>query len=70
MTDELARPLGFLYEGNVRQQKNKKDVYMPRVSINTPAPDFNLTDYTGKAFKLSALRNHKNVLLVFNRTFA
>jgi peroxiredoxin len=51
-------------------KKIKQDIYMPRVSINTPAPDFNLTDYTGKAFKLSALRNQKNVLLVFNRTFA
>jgi peroxiredoxin len=51
-------------------KKIKQDIYMPRVSINTPAPDFNLTDYTGKAFKLSALRSQKNVLLVFNRTFA
>jgi peroxiredoxin len=41
---------------------------MPRVSLNTPAPDFELADYTGKPVRLSALRG-RNVLLVFNRTF-
>ena len=41
---------------------------MPRVSINTPAPDFTLTDYTGKPVRLSDFRG-RNVLLVFNRGF-
>lgn len=41
---------------------------MPKVSINTPAPDFTLADYTGKTVHLSDFRG-KNVLLVFNRTF-
>lgn len=42
---------------------------MPRVSLNQPAPDFSLPDFTGKIFKLAELKGKKNVLLVFNRTF-
>ena len=42
---------------------------MPRVSINSPAPDFTLTDYKGECFRLSDLRGKYDVLLVFNRTF-
>jgi peroxiredoxin len=41
---------------------------MPRISLNTPAPDFELADYTGKPVSLSDLRG-RNVLLVFNRGF-
>ena len=41
---------------------------MPKVSMNAPAPDFELPDYTGKPVRLSELRG-KNVVLVFNRTF-
>ena len=41
---------------------------MSKVSLNTPAPDFELADYTGKSVKLSDFRG-KNVLLVFNRGF-
>jgi len=41
---------------------------MPRVSMNTPAPDFELADYTGKRVRLSDFRG-RNVLLVFNRGF-
>ncbi len=43
---------------------------MPRVSLNQTAPDFSLPDFSGKPFQLTRLRNQKNVLLVFNRTFA
>jgi mycoredoxin-dependent peroxiredoxin len=42
---------------------------MPRVSMNTPAPDFTLPDFSGKPVSLSDFRDKKNVLLVFNRTF-
>ena len=41
---------------------------MPRVSLNTPSPDFELTDFNGKSVSLSELRG-KNLLLVFNRGF-
>jgi peroxiredoxin len=41
---------------------------MPRVSLNTPAPEFELPDYTGEMVRLSSLHG-RNVLLVFNRTF-
>lgn len=43
---------------------------MPRVALNQSAPDFTLTDYRGKAVRLADFRGAKNVLLVFNRTFA
>jgi peroxiredoxin len=43
---------------------------MPRVSLNQPAPEFSLADYQGKIVSLAAFRGVKNVLLVFNRTFA
>jgi len=41
---------------------------MPKVSINTPSPDFKLADFTGKDVRLSEMRG-KNILLVFNRGF-
>jgi peroxiredoxin len=43
---------------------------MARVSLNHTAPDFSLADYSGKIVSLSDFRGKKNVLLVFNRTFA
>jgi peroxiredoxin len=42
---------------------------MPRVSINTVAPDFSLQDFAGKTIRLSDFRGKSPVLLVFNRTF-
>jgi mycoredoxin-dependent peroxiredoxin len=42
---------------------------MPRVSLNQPAPEFSLPDFSGKPVSLSDFRGRKNVLLVFNRTF-
>ena len=42
---------------------------MARVSIETPAPDFCLEDFTGKNVKLSDFQTNWNVLLVFNRGF-
>ena len=41
---------------------------MPRVSLNTLAPDFEMADFTGKKVRLSAMQG-KNILLVFNRGF-
>jgi peroxiredoxin len=42
---------------------------MPRVSLNQPAPDFSLPDFSGKTVRLTDFYGQKNVLLVFNRTF-
>jgi len=42
---------------------------MSKVTLHTPAPDFELADISGKAVRLSHLRG-RNVLLVFNRGFA
>ena len=42
---------------------------MPKVDINTPAPDFALEDFRGETFTLSEMQGKSNVLLVFNRTF-
>lgn len=43
---------------------------MPKVALNTPAPDFNLKDFTGENVRLSNFRGQSHVLLVFNRGFA
>jgi peroxiredoxin len=40
-----------------------------KVSLNSPAPDFELADYTGQAVRLSDFQGKQNVLLVFNRGF-
>ena len=42
---------------------------MAKVSIDAPAPDFELADYKGNQFKLSSYKNKKNVVLIFNRGF-
>ena len=42
---------------------------MSKISLNTPAPNFSLTDYCGEKVSLSDFRGYKNVLLVFNRGF-
>ena len=42
---------------------------MPQVALNTPAPDFTLTDYQGREVTLSQFQGDQNVLLVFNRGF-
>jgi peroxiredoxin len=41
---------------------------MSQITVNTPAPDFELPDYTGQPVRLSDHRG-SNVLLVFNRGF-
>jgi peroxiredoxin len=41
---------------------------MPKVELNTPAPDFSLDDFRGERVNLSDFRG-KTVLLVFNRGF-
>ncbi len=42
---------------------------MPKVEINTQAPDFSLADFNGQTVRLSDFRGSKNVVLVFNRGF-
>jgi len=42
---------------------------MPKVKLNTPAPNFTLEDYRGEPFSLSDLFGKYDVLLIFNRTF-
>jgi peroxiredoxin len=42
---------------------------MPKVSLNTIAPDFSLIDFKGESFRLSDRRGKANVVLVFNRGF-
>ena len=38
-------------------------------AIGQPAPDFALTDVSGRAVRLSDYQSHKNVVLVFTRGF-
>ncbi len=42
---------------------------MPKVPLNTPAPDFELTDFDGQPVRLSQFQGKQQVLLVFNRGF-
>ena len=42
---------------------------MPQVSLNMPAPDFNLHDFRGEPVHLSDCRGQSHVVLVFNRGF-
>ncbi len=43
---------------------------MPKVALNTPAPDFTLQGFNGETVRLSDFRGKSHVLLVFNRGFA
>lgn len=42
---------------------------MPKVAIDTAAPEFSLPDFHGHTVNLSDFKGQSNVLLVFNRTF-
>ena len=42
---------------------------MPRVEMNTLAPDFTLVDFQGNPVRLSDYREKSAVVLVFNRGF-
>lgn len=42
---------------------------MPQITLNTPAPNFELADFNGKLVRLSDQIGKANVLLVFNRGF-
>jgi peroxiredoxin len=42
---------------------------MPKVTLNTPAPDFSLQNFQGETVRLSDFRGESHVLLVFNRGF-
>lgn len=42
---------------------------MAKISIDKPAPEFELEDYLGNIVRLSDFRGNKNVVLVFNRGF-
>lgn len=42
---------------------------MPQVSLNQPAPEFQLNDFAGNPVKLSDFQEKMHVILVFNRGF-
>jgi len=42
---------------------------MAQVEINSPAPNFTLSDYHGDEVTLSQFKETQHVLLVFNRGF-
>ncbi len=42
---------------------------MPRVALDTAAPDFTLEDFAGTPVSLSDYRGRSHVLVVFNRGF-
>ena len=46
-----------------------RDITVAKVSLNMPAPVFNLKDFKGAPVSLSDYTNKFNILLVFNRGF-
>jgi peroxiredoxin len=42
---------------------------MPKVTLNAPAPDFELKNFQGELVRLLDFVGKANVLLVFNRGF-
>ena len=42
---------------------------MPKVALNTPAPNFTLPNFKGEPVNLSDFYGKAHVLLVFNRGF-
>lgn len=42
---------------------------MTKVAIQTPAPDFALSNFQGETVRLSSFKGQSNILLVFNRGF-
>jgi peroxiredoxin len=42
---------------------------MPKVALNSPAPDFALLNFQGETIRLSDFKGQANILLVFNRGF-
>jgi peroxiredoxin len=42
---------------------------MPKVSLNTPAPNFSLKNFASETISLTNFAGKANVLLVFNRGF-
>jgi len=42
---------------------------MPKIQLDTPAPDFTLNNFKNEPVQLAEFRGGKNVVLVFNRGF-
>jgi peroxiredoxin len=42
---------------------------MPKIQIDTPAPDFALQDFNGRIVRLSDFKGEVNIILVLNRGF-
>ena len=57
---------GFHFGGGLPLELREQ---MSRIALDTPAPDFELSDFHGNPFRLSDLRDRNRVLLVFNRGF-
>jgi hypothetical protein len=64
----LTRLVPSLLTEREADQLNK-ETKMPRVSLDQPAPDFSLPNFSAKMVSLTDFRGKKNVLLVFNRGF-
>lgn len=47
----------------------REEPIMSRVELNTPAPEFTLSDFNGNSVSISDFIDRKNVLAVFNRGF-
>jgi peroxiredoxin len=52
----------------MRTEKMEEET-MPKVELQTPAPDFELDDFQGRPVRLSGYRGQHQVILVFNRGF-
>ena len=64
---EMSEPLPSVVGSGVIGME--RDLRMPQVELDRPAPDFTLADYHGQEVSLSRFKGHQPVLLVFNRGF-
>ena len=65
----LPEKLPTSQDYNKNTISNAPENLMPKISINTPAPDFSLVNFLGENIRLSSFNGKANILLVFNRGF-
>ena len=61
----VALVLTLAFSVATSAQQNAPQQLVTNVKVGDPAPDFTLSDHTGKQVKLSDFKGQKNVVLAF-----